>query len=329
MPPKISIIMPVFNVETYVAGAIESVLDQSFKDFELLIIDDGSEDSSLEICRLYEDPRIKIIQQKNRGLAGARNTGIRESSGQYLAFLDSDDLWTSDKLQCHFNLLEGRLTVGVSYSASTLIDDHNNPIGVIQNPKISDVGAKDVFLRNPVGNGSAPVIRKKVFNDIGFDGGRGYTEWFDENFRQSEDIECWMRIALSTNWRFAGIAEPLTQYRVNEGGLSSQTTKQLKSWEQMAEKIRVTAPEFHEKWVGISRAFQLRYLARRATRMRDGGSAMRLMVRAFASDFDVIFSEPKKTIETLAAALLLYVLPLHVYERCENFALAKSGGARA
>ena len=86
--PKVSVIMPVYNVEKYIAETISSVLAQTFTDFELLVIDDESKDRSIEICESFTDQRIKIIHQKNRGLAGARNTGIRHAQGEYLAFLD-------------------------------------------------------------------------------------------------------------------------------------------------------------------------------------------------------------------------------------------------
>jgi glycosyltransferase involved in cell wall biosynthesis len=96
---KVSVILPVYGVEKYIAEAVRSVLAQTFSDFELLIIDDGSPDRSVEICRQFTDSRIRIIQQQNRGLSGARNTGIRYAKGEYLAFLDGDDLWAPEKLE--------------------------------------------------------------------------------------------------------------------------------------------------------------------------------------------------------------------------------------
>ena len=91
MNPLISVVMPVFNVERYVAEAIGSVLAQSFADFELIIVDDGGKDRSMEICRSFGDPRIRIVSQANRGLAGARNSGILAARGEFVALLDSDD----------------------------------------------------------------------------------------------------------------------------------------------------------------------------------------------------------------------------------------------
>jgi glycosyltransferase involved in cell wall biosynthesis len=85
MTPDVSVIMPVYNVERYVAAAIRSVLQQTFSNFELIIVDDGGKDTSLDICRTFSDPRIRIVSQANRGLAGARNTGIRHARGRYIA----------------------------------------------------------------------------------------------------------------------------------------------------------------------------------------------------------------------------------------------------
>ena len=93
----VSVIVPTYNIEQYIAETIKSVLAQTYPHFELLIIDDESPDRSVKICQQFNDPRIKIISQKNRGLAGARNTGIRNSQGAYIALLDGDDLWLPEK----------------------------------------------------------------------------------------------------------------------------------------------------------------------------------------------------------------------------------------
>ena len=329
MSPLVSVVMPVYNVERYVAEAVASVLAQTTEDFEFLIVDDGSQDASIQICSLIDDKRIRIIRQENRGLSGARNTGIRCARGRYVAFLDSDDLWRPEKLAAHISHLESNPCIGVSYSASTLIDDAGREIGVSQTPKLDNVTVDDVFLRNPVGNGSAPVIRREVLDEIAFESGRGHQEYFDESFRQSEDIECWMRIALLTDWKFGGVPEALTMYRVNEGGLSAQVWRQFESWEVMCAKVRAIAPEFFSRWGRLSRAFQLRYLARRCARMRDRDVAWLLAVRAVLCHPAILLREPKKTLETLGAAILLRVAPLQLYVRLENSVLSIRGGAHA
>jgi glycosyltransferase involved in cell wall biosynthesis len=310
--PKVSVIIPAYNVERYIAQAIASVLAQSWTDFELLVIDDGGADASAAIARATPDARVRVISQPNRGLAGARNTGIRAAQGQYLAFLDADDLWAPSKLAQHVAHLDADPDVGVSYSASAFINDAGQPLHYGQHPKLSGVSARDVLLRNPVGNGSAPVIRRSALQAISFaapSGPAGERWYFDERFRQSEDIECWMRIALCTPWQFAGLGQALTLYRVNAGGLSAQLERQLASWEAMVSKLSLIAPAFMAEHAPAARGYQLRYLARRAVRLGDARGALRLLGRGLASHPRMLWEEPGRTLSTLAAAALRGALP--------------------
>lgn len=324
--PLVTVVMPVFNVERYIAIAIRSVLKQTYEKFELLIIDDGSKDGSVEIAEGFLDPRIRIIQQANRGLAGARNTGIRNARGKYVAFLDSDDAWAPTKLEVHVEHLERRPCVGVSYSGSRLIDDHGRPMGITQSPKNYHISPADIFLRNPVGNGSAPVIRRSVFDHIkGPYGADGKIGWFDEHFRQSEDIECWMRIALETLWKFEGVNQVLTDYRVNAGGLSANIVKQFETWSWMRDRVARNHPDFGRRWAKQAEAFQLRYLARRAINMRDRGLSLSLAMQAITTDLRIMIREPVKTLVTLGAALTLRVLPAHGFDVLHR--LIKGGSA--
>jgi len=327
--PRVSVIMPVFNVEDYIADAIQSVLEQTYGAFELLIIDDAGSDASIEICKLFDDCRIRIISQENRGLAGARNTGIRHARGDLLAFLDSDDLWAPTKLENHVAHFDTSPHLGISYAPSALIDENGKPIGILQDPKLSSIEAQDVFLRNPIGNGSAPVIKRAVLDEIQFENGREYEEYFNEDFKQSVDVECWMRIALETDWTFEGIEPVLTYYRVNAGGLSANVVRQLETWERMAASVKSANPDFYRRWGRISRAFELRYLSRRATRMRDGRKAISLAVQSLVCHFGILLREPRKTIETVGAAVLLLFLPRAVYIRIETLLLNRKANSNA
>ena len=316
----VSVIVPVYKVEKYIAQTIQSVLNQTYTNFELLIIDDESCDRSIEICRRFADPRIRIISQKNRGLAGARNTGIRHAQGDYLAFLDGDDLWLPEKLAQHIKHLESSPHVGVSFSRSQFIDSQGQSLGIFQMPKLKDITSAHLLCRNPIGNGSAPVIRREVMEEIKFqDHLHGMEEdfYFDEHFRQSEDIECWLRISAQTSWEIEGIPEALTLYRVNEEGLSANVLKQLDSWEQMITKHRYHFPELITQWKNPARAYQLRYLARRAIRLKDGKMAVKLVKRALVVHWSIVFAEPSRTVLTLGAAYLLKFLPLSFYESLE------------
>lgn len=309
--PTVSVIMPVYNTAKYVQSAVESVLAQTFTNFELLVIDDAGTDNSIALCRRYDDPRVHIISQANRGLAGARNTGIRHARGQFIALLDSDDLWEADKLERHVAHLRKAPNVGVSYAASTLIDDHGGALRIIQRPKLQNVSPKDVFLRNPIGNGSAPVIRKAVFNDIAFlNPNREELDYFDDSFRQSEDIECWCRIALTTSWKFEGIKGALTRYRINEGGLSANVVKQFATWSRVRDRVKQLDPGFAKEWAPRAEAYQLRYLARRCIRMGEGAMAWSLLKDAMKICPMIAIEEPAKTLSSVVAAAVLRFSPV-------------------
>jgi len=329
---KVSVIIPVYKAEKYIAATVQSVLVQTYKDFELLIIDDGSPDRSMEICQQFTDFRIKIVRQANRGLPGARNTGIRHAQGEYLAFLDADDLWLPEKLEKHIAHLENYPTVGISFSCSAFINEVGQPLGIYQIPtKLKGITPPYVLCRNPVGNGSTAVIRKEVFEAIKFpDDLHGIVEdfYFDERFRQSEDIELWIRISIKTDWQIEGIPEALTLYRVNSGGLSANLLQQLDSWEKVIEKTRSYAPELITQWEKLARAYQLRYLARRAVRLQADSMAVELVNRALATNWCILLGEPRRTLLTLAAAYFLWLLPWSLYSQIEALALKMAGGTQ-
>lgn len=316
--PVVSVVIPLYQTERYIAEAIGSVLAQTFTDFELIVVDDGSRDRGPEIARGYaaRDKRVRVVTQENRGLAGARNTGIRHAKGEFIALLDADDRWLADKLARHVALMTEDPAIGLSFCASRLIDDDGEPTGLVQHPARLAPRPEHVFCRNPVGNGSAPVIRRGALKAIAFtDPVLGRECWFDESFRQSEDIECWLRIATTGLWRLAGTAEILTEYRVNTTGLSANVTQQFASWCRFRTKVKGYAPALERTWGDLAEAYQLRYLARRAVRSGDATTAIRLMRDALAKDYRIATQEPGRTFVTAVAALARAAIPDAAFHR--------------
>jgi glycosyltransferase involved in cell wall biosynthesis len=315
--PRVSVVMPVYNVEKYVAEAITSVLAQSLTDFELLIIDDGGQDGSMALCRRFDDPRIRIISQTNRGLAGARNTGIMSARGEYVAFLDSDDRWTKEKLALHVIHLDANPHISVSFSASQLIDGDGRPMRVTMDVPKRIVTPRQIIRRNPVGNGSTPVIRARALARIAYAHPNDKTRlcYFDENLRQSEDIDCWLRLAIIGKGKFEGLNAPLTEYRIVASGLSANIAAQLASWETVMANVRTFAPDFVARHYRSARAFQLRYLARRAVSLGDGALAWEYVRRAGAEWPAIYVLELRKSVETFLAALAARVLPAAWFAR--------------
>jgi len=180
--PLISVVLPVFNGEKYIATAIKSVLNQSFHNIELLVIDDGSRDSTREIVSKFNDDRVHYIYQANKGPASARNNGIERARGDYLAFIDCDDNWYCDKLQKQLEYMKK------SPSLSAVYCKHNL---VFQNPdkKYNWVRELDDQKRRPNETISSLFIKKDLFNKIGK---------FVDGFKVAEDTDFYMRLCESS-----------------------------------------------------------------------------------------------------------------------------------
>lgn len=329
----VSVIIPVYGAEKYIAATLQSLLAQTYENFEALIIDDGSPDRSIDICQQFTDPRLKIIRQQNRGLPGARNTGIRHAKGDYIAFLDADDIWLPTKLEKHVNHLNNSSHVGISFSYSAFIDEMGNRTGLNQIPrKLKDITPDYVLCRNPIGNGSAAVVRREVFEDIKFqDDVHGTAEdcYFDERLRHKSadatDIECWLRISIQTRWQQEGLPEALTLYRLNTGGLSANAFKQLEALEKVIEKTRSYAPDLISKCEQAARAYHMRYTVRRIVSLGDGATAVKLFHKVLATYWRILLEDTRRTFLTGMAAYLLFLLPKPLYEQLQILGLTVVG----
>jgi glycosyltransferase involved in cell wall biosynthesis len=167
--PLVSVIIPAYNAERFIARTLESVLSQSYKNIEVLIINDGSTDRTLEIAESFarDDSRIRILHQPNLGATAARNCGIKSSKGEYIAPLDADDIWHEEKIQAQ---VEGFQRCGPSaglvYSWSIIVDEKGNPLAGIAHEYRGNVLAELIYS-NFVGNGSCPLIRRSCFRKVG------------------------------------------------------------------------------------------------------------------------------------------------------------------
>lgn len=312
--PKVTVVVPLYNTQRYISQTLHSIAAQSFTDYEVVVVNDASTDCgpAIVLATMEADARIRMVTQENRGLAGARNTGIRHARGSYIALLDADDLWHPDKLSLHVAHLDANPAVGISFSASRFIDDDGNDMGFGQRPQLTGITADDVFCRNPVGNGSAPVIRRTALDGIEFtiDAPEGPRScWFDESFRQSEDIECWSRMASLTNWRFEGLGQELTYYRVSTGGLSANVERQFETWCRMRDKIDAINPKLVARCGKRSEAYQHRYLARRLAIGGNGSKALATAMKALRLYPRIVLEEPTRTAATVGLAAVLTVLP--------------------
>jgi glycosyltransferase involved in cell wall biosynthesis len=310
---KVSVIIPLYRVEAYIAAAIESVLAQTYPHFELIIVNNASPDRSIQICQQYRDPRITLLHQANRGPAGSRNTGIRHATGDYIAFLDGDDLWMPDKLAHHVAHLERCPQVGISFCYSEFIDEAGQSLGLYMMPnRLEGISPTYVLSRCPMGNGSVSVYRRQVFEAIRFSANlRGTVEdcYFDESLPSLEDGECWFRMAVRSGYEIAGVAEVLTRYRLRSDGSSAHIERHLSQIEPVIEKMRLVAPELMVEQAACFRAYQYRFLARRLVMLDQGRLAVGLMWRAIAAYWPIVLENPARTLVTLAAAYGVWWIP--------------------
>lgn len=206
--PRVSVIIPTFNATCTIAKAVESVLAQTFRDLEIIVVDDGSTDDTAAIAAAYRD-RIIYIYQENQERAAARNRGLAEASGEYVAFLDADDLWAPAKLERQVAVLDAHPEVLVVYSQATVIDGAGRPRLSGYRPRTLGSGPDEpafmldrLVLSNCVPM-STSVARLTAVRESG---------GFDVRFRYPEDWDLWLRLA--SRGRFTFLAEPLASYRV-------------------------------------------------------------------------------------------------------------------
>lgn len=215
-PPRVTVLIPAFNAERFVGAAIESVLAQTFKDFELLVIDDGSTDSTAtRICTFGRDARLRVVSHcKNLGRPATRNHGIDLARGEYIAFLDADDVCAPERLERQVAHLDSHRHVTGVGSWMSSIDDHGCPLTdqTYALPRDADNIACRMLFECSLAQ-SAITIRRSAFTAYRY----------DESFWIAQDYELWARMIVTC--RFTNLPEPLTCYRRHAAQVSITDTK--------------------------------------------------------------------------------------------------------
>ncbi len=210
--PRVSVVIPTYNYAHFLPDAIESVLRQTFRDYELIVVDDGSTDQTPQVAARYQG-RIRYHRQENRGLSTARNVGCQLARGEYFAFLDADDVWFAQKLTRQVALLERHPEAGLVSSAMELMDRSGAPLSGIKPG--SPPGETFVeIVRQGTAAPSSYVVRRRCFEEI---------HGFDKQLVAMEDLEFCLRIA--ARHQIVHIPEPLGRYRVHGMSLSQQPEK--------------------------------------------------------------------------------------------------------
>ncbi len=230
--PLVSVVLPIYNGEPFLAAALDSVLEQTYDKLEIIAVNDGSTDGSALVLGDYAS-RVSIVTQENTGVAGARNEGLKRASGEYVCFIDQDDRWVPSKVERQLALAERDCSLGLVHSLIAIWDEERQRIVEDQpwtqrTPDMTGYCFDRLMLGNPLCNSSV-MVRKSALDEVGY---------CDTSITGNTvpDYDLWLRIA--KHWRFGHIPERLTIYRTHAGQGQKNREAMLKAELQVLGKHR-------------------------------------------------------------------------------------------
>lgn len=223
--PKVSVNIPVYNGEKYIEETLQSVLDQTFQDFEIILVDDGSTDRSAEIVKGSNDKRIKYVFQQNQGIGGARNTALKNSRGKYIAFLDQDDLWLPAKLQKQIELFERRPELGLVFCNTTFFNNLGRLHEMYEKPFDESSYLFPRLLKKYFLSLETVMIDRDVLEKVGT---------FPEKMMMAEEYNLFLKVAYFYDLGY--VNGPLAMYRIHDKNYS--WGKELQEIDEIRETLR-------------------------------------------------------------------------------------------
>lgn len=227
----VSIIIPVYNCEKYIVEAIESVLQQTYRNFEILIINDGSIDNTEKKIEKYKNnSKVRYYYKTNGGEASARNFGLAKAKGEYITFLDADDLYSKDKIEKQLSIFMSKPTIDVVYNDVFLIDEQSNKIGILKSEKIISEPSNflaQILFRQIVPASASIMLRRKCIDDIRF----------PENLKHAVDYAFIIQLAM--NFNFFYLEETIYSYRRHTNNLTNNHLNQVKCEKEIVTSLGI------------------------------------------------------------------------------------------
>lgn len=279
--PLVSVIIPAYNAATFLPRTLESVLKQTYTNLEVLVIDDGSTDETCEIVQQFvqRDRRVCLLRQANAGVAAARNLGIQQAKGEFIAPIDADDLWYPDNIAAQVQCaIAGGEPVGVVYSWSVYIDETDQPLGGVRAFKIEGNVFLTLLCHNFLGNASASLIRRSYLDQSGL---------YDPELRaqQAQGCEDWdVYLRLAEHCEFRVVPQLLVGYRKLMKSMSRDYTAMAKSYRLVLQGIRSRHPELSERLFRLSLGNFYMYLAYECDRAGDRSNTRFWLRQALSAD---------------------------------------------
>ncbi|MGB7431417.1 MAG: glycosyltransferase [Ahrensia sp.] len=306
--PLFSVIIPCHNAEATLVKTLSSAACQTFSDFEVIMIDDGSTDKTAEIAKGFANyyDNFRYIRIANGGPSNARNAGaLYYAKGDILAFLDADDLWSKNKLARMAEVFSAddapdAVFGKVGFIPQSIDFDELDPIVTTSSLPSGDITIRSFLQGNPTCTMSNIVVRTDAFKKSG-----GFTP----SLRYAEDVE-WIVRLLHSGARMDALDEVLVYYRTSDYGLSSNLSAMHEGWRQTLQTMQFFDPTLARKEIAFSEASHLRYLARRALRLEaPRGTSARLVARGIITNAAGFFADRRQAWLTMAAALVEPLMP--------------------
>ena len=314
--PLVSVLICLYNGERFLAGTIDSALAQTHRDFELIVVDDGSTDGSLAVLNSYADPRLRVIRQPNSGAAAALRAGLQVARGVYIAPLDQDDLWEAGNLAAHVGELESRPGTALTFSWFRVIDDQGRDIGISSSRYRGTIDFEDLLRDFVIGATSNVVLRRTAIDRAG---------GVDSSLPGMYDLDLCLRIALLEPGNVAAIPCHLMRYRRHAGQLSRNLAALKLEWAQVLDKLRQLAPREVARVEKRARSNMSRYFARLAFEGARYAVGLQLLSEGCRCA-PAAFIADRRNWLTGAACLSGLLAPARLHRRLEGLAgLRRSG----
>jgi glycosyltransferase involved in cell wall biosynthesis len=291
--------MRAYNVAEYIGPAIQSALAQTFGDFELIIMDDGSTDGTMGIANRTSDLRLRVVRSLHRGAGVQLRDGIGLTGAPYIAILDADDLWSPDKLERHVQFMDAHPAADLTFSWSRIVDQDGLDTGLTSRLWDGPISFSELLADNVIGNGSAVVLRRQALMAAG---------GVDPRFLVCHDLDVWLRIAWLRPGNVWAIPEFLGLYRRRPGQLTSDVRRLEREFDFLIEKTRRYAPLFVARVERQARANMQRFFAYGWYQTGHYGLSVRTMARSLRRA-PKAFAADRRNWKMSAAALSGLLLP--------------------
>ncbi|MDZ8054381.1 MAG: glycosyltransferase family 2 protein [Aulosira sp. ZfuVER01] len=288
----VSVIVPAYNAESFIERTLDSILAQTYINIEVLVVDDGSQDRTAEIVKSFveKDSRVILLTQKNAGVAAARNLAIEKSRGEYIAPIDADDIWATQKLEKQVQcMLEGDQSLGLVYAWSVDIDEDDVIIKLFNSEhhkyffSIEGTVYPDLVYTNFLGNASVPLIRRACLEKVGF-----YNcELKAKNAQGCEDWDLYLRIA--EHYKFRVVREFLIGYRQVKGSMSRNYITMERSYNLVLAEFRQRHPEIPTYIYNWSASIFYFYLSEPSQDCGDYWDSLVYVYKCIKLDYSQIF----------------------------------------